>query len=215
MAQIKFLGIHSSPVKKGNTAYLLEHALQEAAKEEGVVTEVVALAGLKISDCLHCNWCMKKQTGDQLCTIDDDATAILWKIRDCDVLLLASPVYFARLSGSMACLLDRTRCFIFGKQRHLALKGKVGIAMAVGWARNGGIEMTLESIHSSFLIHEMWTPSVHSAGAFYGVGAVSGQLNGDLSFTADRLGVKSDAQALHAAGLLVREAAKTAKMLKG
>ena len=172
---MKVLGIHSSPIKNGNTAFLLDYALDEAAKAEGVTTEAVALSGLAIADCRHCNWCMTKQTPDKLCSIQDDALSILKKIRECDVLILASPVYFSRLSGTMACLIDRTRCFTFGKNGHLALKGKVGMALAVGWCRNLGLETTLASLHGAFLVHEMLTPSCHAAGALYGVGAVSGQ----------------------------------------
>ena len=213
--KIKVLGIHSSPFRRGNTSYMLEHALQAAAKERGVETEALALAGLNLSDCNQCNWCMRKQTPLQLCKIDDDISPILMKIRDCHVLVLASPVYFARLSGLMACLIDRTRCFIFGKEQHLALKGKVGVALAVAWTRNGGIETTLESIHSAFLLHELWTPSVHAAGAIFGVGAVSGQMNEDLSYQTDKLGVCQDKQALQAAGLMMQKAVATARILKG
>jgi multimeric flavodoxin WrbA len=215
MAQIKLLGIHGSPIKNGNCAYLLDHSLEEARKEDGIVIEKVALAGLNISDCIHCNWCIKKQTADQLCALEDDAIPILRKIRDCDVLLLVTPVYFARLSGIMACMLDRTRCFIFGRERHLALRGKVGIAMAVGWFRNGGIETTLESLHNAFLLHEMWTPSVHAAGAIFGVGAVSGLLDPDQPVKADSLGLMADKQVLRAASKMVRKAIKTAKMING
>jgi len=36
---MNFLGIYSSPIKNGNTAYLLDYALGEASKVEGIVTE--------------------------------------------------------------------------------------------------------------------------------------------------------------------------------
>jgi multimeric flavodoxin WrbA len=207
----KVLGIHSSPIKNGNTAWLLDHALGEAEKAGGVTTETVALSGLAIADCRHCNWCMTKQTPDRLCSITDDASPILEKIRDCDVLILASPVYFSRLSGTMACLIDRTRCFTFGKSGHLALKGKVGGALAVGWCRNLGMETTLASIHGAFLVHEMLAPSCHAAGALYGVGVVSGQRDDAFSYKRDKLGVKDDREGLHSTGLFVREAIRTAK----
>lgn len=65
---MKVLGIHSSPIKKGNTAFLLDRALEEAGALPGVATEAIALAGLTIGDCRHCNWCMSKQTHDRLQT---------------------------------------------------------------------------------------------------------------------------------------------------
>jgi len=155
------LGITSSPVKGGNVEHFLDYALQAVAAEDGVVTEMISLRGCAIGDCIQCNWCMAKQTADKLCSINDDAGPILKKIRDCDVLVLASPVYFMRLSGVMACLIDRSRCFIFGKQHHMALRQKVGVGLTVGWERNGGIETTLESLHWAFQVHEMQTVSVH------------------------------------------------------
>ena len=200
----KVLGINSSPVLGGNVEHFLDYALREAGKEEGVITEAISLRGLKIGDCLQCNWCMKNQTTDRLCAINDDALPVLKKIRECDVLILASPVYFARLSGNMACLIDRSRCFIFGKEKPMALRGKIGIALTVGWERNGGIETTLESLHLAFLIHEMWIPSIHRAAAFFGVGAVSGP----LVKGGNKLKTMDDIQTLHSASLLVKKALK-------
>ena len=207
---MKVLGIHSSPIKKGNTAFVLDAALEEASHAPGVTSECVALAGLTINDCRHCNWCISKQTPERLCSIEDDASPILDKIRECDVLVLASPVYFGRLSGSMACLIDRTRCFMFGKAGPLALKGKVGVALAVGWSRNFGMETALASLHSGFLMHEMLTPSCHSAGALFGVGVVSGQRDEKFAYKRDRLGVKEDREGLHSTRMLIREALKVA-----
>jgi len=207
------LGIHSSPIKSGNTAFLLDYALGEAARAEGVTTEAIALSGLAIADCRHCNWCMTKQTQEKLCSIEDDASPILQKIRNCDVLILASPVYFSRLSGTMACLIDRTRCFTFGKNGHLALKGKVGVALAVGWCRNLGMETTLASLHGAFLVHEMQAPSCHASGALYGVGAVSGQRDENFAYKREKLGVKDDREGLRSTKLLVREALRAATVV--
>jgi len=215
METLKILGIHSSPVKNGNTSSLAEYALRSAASEPGVETEMIALAGLTVGDCIHCNWCMRKQTADRLCNVEDDASAILKKIRDCDILLLASPVYFTRLSGAMACLIDRTRCFLFGRQGHTALRDKVGVALAVGWLRNFGVESTLQSLHSAFLLHEMWTPAVHHAGVAYGVGALAGKLNDDGTFSDRKRAVMDDTWALSATDQLMKKAVRTARLLKG
>ena len=211
---IKVLGIHSSPIEKGNTAWILDYALQEAEKAEGVKTESVPLTGLTIADCRQCNWCMTKQTPEKLCSIEDDANPILAKVRDCDILILASPVYFSRLSGTMACFIDRTRCFTFGKNGHLSLKGKIGVAIAVGWCRNLGMEMTLASLHGGFLVHEMIAPSCHAAGALYGAAVVSGQRDETFAYKRDKLGVKDDLEGLNSTKLLVREAIRTARQLK-
>jgi len=209
---MRVLGIHSSPFKSGNTAYLLDVALAEAASNAGVTSEAVALASLSVADCRHCNWCLRQQTPEQLCSIEDDASPILHKIRECDVLVLASPVYFGRMSGTMACLIDRTRCLMFGQAGRLALKGKVGVALAVGWNRNYGLESALASMHQALLAHEMLTPSCHVGGALFGAAAVSAQRDDEFRFKRDKLGVKDDREGLHATRLLMREAVRLASV---
>lgn len=211
---LKVLGIHSSPIKNGNTAWVLEYALKEAEKVGGVITDYVPLTGLSIADCRQCNWCMTEQTAEKLCSIEDDANPILKKVRDCDILVLATPVYFSRLSGTMACFIDRTRCFTFGKSGHLALKGKIGVALAVGWCRNLGMEMALTSIYGGFLVHEMIAPSCHDAGVLYGVGVVSGQGAEAMTHKNDRLGVKDDREGLNSIKLVIHEAIRLAKPVK-
>ncbi len=206
----KVLGITSSPIKRGNVEHFLDSALKAAAAEDNVTTELISLRGLEIRDCIQCNWCMAKQTADKLCSIKDDALPILKKIRDCDVLVLASPVYFMRMSGAMACLIDRSRCFIFGKQQHMALRGKVGISLAVGWERNGGIETTLESLHWAFQVHEMQTVSVHRAGSYIGVGAISGQTLDKKN----KVKVLDDQYALRSVRLVMKKAVSMAKKFR-
>lgn len=202
---MKVLGIHSSPFAEGSTAALLNLVLQEAALTEGVTTEAVSLAGLTIADCRQCDGCREHQTPDRLCAIADDALPILRQIRACDILVLATPVYFARMSGAMACLIDRTRCFLFGKVERMALRGKVGVALAVGWHRNYGLEPALLSLHNAFLIHQMRTVSSYSAGALYGVGVVSGIKSAAGDERAGPRGL-NDEQGLRAARRLMKEA---------
>ena len=76
------------------------------------------------------------------------------------------------------------------------------------------METTLESIYGAFLVHEMWTLSCHPAGALYGVGAVAGQRNDDLSYKENKLGVKEDREALRSARLLIRKAVQTVHVIK-
>lgn len=186
------LGIHSSPFPDGNTATLLHLVLQEAAQTPGVSTEAVSLAGLTIADCRQCDWCREHQTLEQPCVVADDALPILRRMRACDILVLATPVYFARMSGAMACLIDRTRCFLSGKAGRMALRDKVGVALAVGWFRNYGLEPALLSLHNAFLIHGMRPAASYAAGALYGAAVVSGQREGDQrGVLADEAGVRA------------------------
>ncbi len=206
---MEVLGIHSSPIEGGNTAFVLDAALAEAAAA-GATTVALSLRGLAIADCNHCNACMARQAPRRLCAIEDDATPILERILACDVLVLASPVYFGRISGTLACLLDRTRCFLYGRAHRMALAGKVGVALAVGWHRNFGIETTLAGMSAAFLMHGMRVATCHDAGALYGAGVVSGRRDDDPDRRRERLGARDDREGLESARRLVREALRMA-----
>ena len=58
---VKILGICGSPRKK--SAFTALEAALEAARNSGeaVETELVELRGKKISLCIHCNQCLKRQ----------------------------------------------------------------------------------------------------------------------------------------------------------
>ncbi len=85
----------------------------------------------------------------------DDAEDILNAIKDADVLVLASPVYYGRMTATMAALLDRPRPLLYSKPHKQCMKDKPGVALAVSWGRNSGGETTLISLVSAFLVLEM------------------------------------------------------------
>jgi len=148
--KIKILGVCGSPVKEGNTAVFLEEALKAARETTGVDTSTILLSERGIGDCQHCNWCLKGQKEGQFCQQKDDMSEIYPLILEADGLLLASPVYFGRLSGRLANFIDRLRVFVHGNYYRHQLKDKVGGALAVGWFRDRGGETTILSINHAF-----------------------------------------------------------------
>ena len=176
---IRVLGICGSPVKDSNTEKML-HAALESIQAPDVETETVNLGGKTIQDCIHCNWCLLKQTDGQFCSLEDDMADIYPRILAADGLLLATPVYMARLSGLMAAFLDRLRALDYGKKASRSLKHKVGGGIAVSWYRNAGIETTLTTLHWAFLTWQMIVASPGSMSTFGGAGY--GSLNGTGQF---------------------------------
>jgi len=67
-------------------------------------------------------------------------------------IIVGSPVYFSNMSALCKAFLDR--CIAFRKQG-MALSGKVAGIVAVGGARNGGQELTVQSIQAALLSQEM------------------------------------------------------------
>ena len=144
---MKVLGICGSPHTEGNTAFALKHALS-ALEEEGVETAYVSLAGLAIAPCEGCYRCRYGT-----CIHDDDMGPILEQMRDCDGLILASPVYMGMVTGQMKLFMDRTVLFRTGGT--FALSGKLGGGIACGGFRNGGQELTLQNMQTFFLQQDM------------------------------------------------------------
>jgi multimeric flavodoxin WrbA len=169
---VKILGICGSPVKDSNTELLLGEALKAVERAE-VRTDLFTLHGKKFEDCRHCNWCMAKQTENNFCVIKDDMNELFPKVVGADALLVASPVYLARMSGHLASVLDRLRCIHYGKQYAGAMKYKVGAAIALSWFRNSGIETTLNTIHWAFFTYQMVIAVPGSTSTFGGAGLTS------------------------------------------
>ncbi len=164
---VKILGICSSPVKDSNTECVLKEAL-DSIQADDVHTELVTLNGKTIQDCVQCNWCLLKQEEGRYCSFEDYMVELYPKIIAADGLLLATPVYLARLSGLMAAMLDRMRALGYGKRTSGCLKHKVGAGIAVSWYRNSGIETTLSSLHWAFLNWQMIIASPGSMSTFGG-----------------------------------------------
>ncbi len=143
---IKILGISGSPIKDGNVETLLKEALTAISGERDVETEFLSLANKNIQDCVHCNWCIVKQTESRICAKEDDMKDIYPKVLGADAFLVATPVYTGRLSGRLACFMDRLRCLSHAKFYTHSLENKVGGALAVSWFRNAGVETALLSI---------------------------------------------------------------------
>jgi len=207
------LGICGSSISGGNTEQFLKTAL-DASEKQGGVTEFISLAGKTISDCRQCNWCFKKQTATQLCSIDDDAVSVLKKMVLADVVLLASPVYFGRMTGVMASFIDRCRVFVFGAAYEGAMRNKIGGALAVGWLRNSGLETALLAIHQSFLMLEMIPVSHHHSGVVFGAAAVSAPQEKGRASQANKLGILSDSYGLKAARALGKRAVALSQIIK-
>ena len=136
---MKVLGINGSHRAGKGTAALLQAALDGAA-EQGtalgvpVSGELVELSKLDIEFCIGCNRCLAQTS----CTLKDDMNDLYEKLRDADVILLASPDYFGTVSARMKNFMDRTRPFHMVEN---VLAGKVGGALVHGRAqqlRRGG-----------------------------------------------------------------------------
>jgi multimeric flavodoxin WrbA len=212
---INILGICGSPVKESNTELMLRHALK-SVEGNGVEINFFTVHGKKIEGCRQCNWCLAKQTEGEFCAVKDDLAELYPMVLKADALMVASPVYLARLSGHLASVLDRLRCIHRGKHYARVMKHKVGAAIAVSWFRNAGIETTLTSIHWAFLSYQMVIAvpdSISSISTFGGGGLSSLSGTGDFD-PKDRHQVLKDEYGLKGARATARSMLELTKIIR-
>jgi multimeric flavodoxin WrbA len=104
---LRLLAINGSPRKTWNTATLLKKSVEGAASQ-GTETELIHLYDLTFRGCISCFAC--KTTGGESygrCAVKDDLAPILQKVRETDILILGSPIYFGSVTGEMQSFLER------------------------------------------------------------------------------------------------------------
>ena len=110
---MQILGLNGSPRKKGNTHTLLT-AFLAAAERLGARTRMVRVVDRNIVPCKELIVCEKKG----YCPIDDDMKhEIYGLLRDSDIILLASPVFFYNVTAQLKALIDRCQTLWARKYR--------------------------------------------------------------------------------------------------
>jgi putative NADPH-quinone reductase len=104
------IGILGSPLPDGNTAKLLEKALQGAAAA-GCSTETILVNNLDFQPCMEMMFCKEHDT----CIMDDDMQQVYGKIRDADSIIIATPVMTMGIPGRLKSFIDRFQVFFMAK----------------------------------------------------------------------------------------------------
>jgi multimeric flavodoxin WrbA len=99
---MKILAIVGSPRPKGNTNYLVDRALEEAAVHD-IETEKIILTQYKVNPCQGHDNCSSFPS----CKQDDDVPWILDKFCSADGIILGSPVYYYNMTAQMKAFVDR------------------------------------------------------------------------------------------------------------
>jgi multimeric flavodoxin WrbA len=104
---IHIIAVNGSPRKNGNTAMMLEKALEGAASQ-GAATELIHLYDLNFKGCTSCFACkLKDGKSYGRCAVRDDLSPVLDRIHDADALILGSPIYFGMVTGEMRSCMER------------------------------------------------------------------------------------------------------------
>lgn len=100
---MKRIIVISTSLRPGSNSDTLADKFIEGALASGNEVEKISLAGKNISFCKGCLTC--QVTGK--CAINDDVNPIMEKVRNADVLVWATPIYYYEMSGQMKTLIDR------------------------------------------------------------------------------------------------------------
>ena len=96
--------LNGSPRKKGNTSALVREFTRGAEEAGHTVTEFF-LDGMEIHGCKGCFGGRSSREGP--CVQQDDMGKIYPAVKDSDVVVLASPLYYWNLSGQLRTAVDR------------------------------------------------------------------------------------------------------------
>lgn len=100
----KIVILNGSPRKNGNTSALVKAFTQGAERAGHTVTEFF----LDRMDIHGCKGCFGGHSGrDCPCVQHDDMDQIYPVVKECDVIVLASPLYYWNLSGQLRTAVDR------------------------------------------------------------------------------------------------------------
>lgn len=137
---MKVLILNGSPRPNGNTAIAL-HEMEKVFAENGIETEYMQVGNQAIRGCSACGWCSEHGK----CVFDDIVNTVAEKFKECDGLVIGSPVYYASANGTLISLLDR---LFYSASFDKTMK--VGAAVAV--ARRGGLSATFDELNKYFTI---------------------------------------------------------------
>ncbi len=105
---MKIVAVLGSPRPQGNSASLARRFLA-AAREQGAEVQEYVLNQLDFRGCQGCRACKEKRED---CILEDDLAGVLAAVKQADILVLASPVYFGDISGQLKCFFDRTYSYL-------------------------------------------------------------------------------------------------------
>ena len=140
---MKVILINGSPNAKGCTYTALEE-VSKTLKSEGIETEIIHVGHKDIRGCIGCRQCKTKGK----CVFNDIVNDIAPKFKECDGIVIGSPVYFASANGTLVSFIDR---LFYSMTADKTMK----VGAAVVSCRRGGNSDTFDELNKYFTISQM------------------------------------------------------------
>lgn len=166
----KIIVMNGSPRKNGNTAALIREFTKGAEDAGHTVTEFF-LDGMEIHGC---KGCFGGHSGRACpCVQKDDMAKLYPAVKECDVLVLASPLYYWNMSGQLRTAIDRLFALEEGDGNLLRGHGRAGVLLMA--AEGHGFEDVVR-YYDHLMEHLRWENLGHVlAGGNDAVGDIKGK----------------------------------------
>jgi multimeric flavodoxin WrbA len=146
---MKVVAINGSPNREGNTYHALK-MIGSRLEENKIDLEIIHIGNKAIRGCLACGKC--QQNKNEKCTITTDSVnEWIQLMKVADGIILAAPVHYAGIPGTMKSFLDRT-FYVAGSNDGL-FRHKVAAAV-VSVRRTGG-SATFDGLNHYLTYSEM------------------------------------------------------------
>ncbi len=98
---MKIIILNGSPRGNGVTKQMIDTFIKNTKND------VVVIDAYKknINDCLACEYCHSKGNGS--CVQNDDMQEVYKEMKDAEMLIIASPIYYHGMTGKIKCIIDR------------------------------------------------------------------------------------------------------------
>ena len=157
---MRILVLNGSPRPKGNTKQMVE-AFRDGAVSSGHQVDVVDVCRKKIGGCIACEYCHTKGKG--ACIQKDDMQEVYALLKDAEMLVIASPIYYHGISGQLKCVIDRFYSAAYPAKPPRLKKAAMILSSGVG----GMYEGALFSFKGDFLdylgLEDMGVFTAHGA----------------------------------------------------
>lgn len=99
---MRVLILNGSPRPQGNTKKMIDTFVSTAVNHR---VDVIDVCKKNIKGCLACEYCHTKGKGT--CIQKDDMQEVYDLLKEAEMLIIASPIYYHGISGQLKCVIDR------------------------------------------------------------------------------------------------------------
>jgi multimeric flavodoxin WrbA/putative sterol carrier protein len=103
--KMKILAIQGSPRPKASNTEILLQEFLKGAQSQGAETETIYLKDKDIHSCVGCYTCWAKTPG--VCVFKDDMSELLEKVKGCDIVVYATPLYNFNMTSLLKAFQER------------------------------------------------------------------------------------------------------------